>query len=70
MAINFAKCTHFEVKEEFSKTGKSQGFAIKGKAKPHDTLETIKHDGQVWNGLPTRADADYFLKTLKERTAP
>jgi hypothetical protein len=64
MAIRAAKCIEFKVKEEFSKTGKSRGWAVVGRAAKHDDWDTVKHAGQKCEGYPVRAQADALLSTL------
>ncbi len=65
MTISSTKCTQFAVKEQFSRTGKSEGHAVVGKAEPHHRAEPVKHDGAVLTGL-TQVDAENHVYMFRQ----
>lgn len=47
MSISAGKCIEFAVKPQHSATGKPQGFAVMGRAQPHDKFTVVKKDKQL-----------------------
>ncbi len=64
MAISVEKCVQFAVKEEFSKTGKSEGFAVKGRAEIHHPLDIVKEKG-LRLVYDSRDEADQKVHALR-----
>lgn len=64
MAISSSKCTEFAVKEQFSRSGKSRGHAVVGRAAIHDRFEVVEHDG-VRLQYPALAVANGMLEGMR-----